>query len=298
MTANRLTVKGDRTLLNGQSFLAKGLRCSNALIREAATRELIANLETFKSFGINTISAFFMGSRFGDCQGYNRDGTLSAPHALRLGRIIEAADALGMVVVVGCLYWGATRGKWEEWTQAEANTAVAETVRWLADHDYMNTLVDVDNEGMALAQAGFDNRALVLAGKAIDPDCVIATNFKGDPPPEADLGIHFAHPVAGKPYIETEGSPENTPGGYWGAYSKEEGVYAYLRVGEYTEAMKESQKTIAAQHLDRGWGYMLASTWLQAAPPQGPNHRPGGYGGPTDPGVRWWLEWLRERYGA
>lgn len=293
MTTHTLTIYGNRTLLNGETFLAVGLRCSNALVREAATRELIVNLETFRSFGVNTISVFFMGSRFGDCQGYNRDGTLSAPHALRMGRIIEAADALGMVVIVGCLYWGASRAKWAHWTQAEANTAVAETVRWLAQHDYRNVIIDVDNEGMALRQAGFDNRELVLAGKAVDPGCIIATNFKGDPPPEADLGIHFANPVPDKPYIESEGSPAGTPGGYWGPYSKEEGLYGYIRVGEYTAAMKASQIATTAEYLDRGWGYVLASTWLQAAPPQGPNHRPGGYGGPTDPGVRWWLEWLK-----
>lgn len=41
---------------------------------------------------------------------------------------------------------------------------------------------------------------------------------------------------------------------------------------------------------------MLASTWLQA-PPLGPYQRPGGYGGPGDPGVRWWLEFLQETYG-
>jgi hypothetical protein len=32
-------------------------------------------------------------------------------------------------------------------------------------------------------------------------------------------------------------------------------------------------------------------------PPLGPNHRPGGTGQATDPGIRWWLEFLRETYG-
>jgi hypothetical protein len=40
----------------------------------------------------------------------------------------------------------------------------------------------------------------------------------------------------------------------------------------------------------------MASTWLQAPPP-GPYQRPGGVGDPDDPGIRWWLEFLRETYG-
>ena len=61
--------------------------------------------------------------------------------------------------------------------------------------------------------------------------------------------------------------------------------------------MKRDQIELTRQHLDNGKGYMLASTWLQAAPPQGPNHRPGGMGSAEDPGVLWWLEWLRDTYG-
>jgi hypothetical protein len=151
---------------------------------------------------------------------------------------------------------------------------------------------------MAQRERGFDNRAMVLAGKSADPICVIGTNYKGDPPPEADVALHFNNPVPDKPYIQSEASPSDTPGGYWGTYSKREGLYAaYINVGLYTEEMKASQWADTRKHLDRGRGYMLASTWLQAAPPQGPNHRPGGDGSPASPGIRWWLERLREAYG-
>ena len=103
---------------------------------------------------------------------------------------------------------------------------------------------------------------------------------------------------AGKPYIESEGSPREVPGGgYWGSYSKQDGLYDYTHIGQYTPEMKASQVALAREHLDRGEGYMLASTWLQCPPP-GPYHRPGGDGSPEDPGIRWWLEWLRQEYGA
>jgi hypothetical protein len=291
------SVRGDQTVLNGASILVKGLRCSNALISENATQELIDHLETFASYGVNTVSVFFMGSRFGDVKGYRADGTLDPVYAGRMGRIIAAADRRGMIVLVGCLYWGNSKAKYESWTQTEANAAVANTVAWLKAHDYRNVFVDVDNEGMARRARGFDNRQMVRAGKAVDPTCVIATNFRGAPPAEADLGIHFAKPVAGKPYLDSEATPGNAPGGYWGTYSKRDGYYNYINIGLYNDTMKADQIADTRAHLEKGQGYMLASTWLQCVPPHGPNHRPGGDGTKGDPGIQWWLEFLRDQYG-
>ena len=291
------TVRGEKTYLNGQEIPVKGLRCSNALISDHKTRELIGNLNTFAEYGVNTVSVYFMGSRFGDVKGYNEDATLNPVYAERMGRIIEAADRRGMIVLVGCLYWSTSKAKWDHWTQAEANRAIANTVRWLKENNYRNVFVDVDNEGMARAARGFDNRQLVLAGKAENPGCVIATNFRGEPPAEADLAIHHSQRAAGKPYIETEASPGNAPGGYWGTYSKKEGYYNYLDIGVYTDAMRAEQIKQTKAHLSRGEGYMLASTWLQCVSPYGPNHTPGGEGTQANPGIKWWLEFLRDTYG-
>jgi sugar phosphate isomerase/epimerase len=74
---------------------------------------------------------------------------LNPVHAERMARIIEAADRRGMVVLVGCLYWSTSKAKWDSWTQAEADKAVANTVAWLKENNYRNVFVDVDNEGMA-----------------------------------------------------------------------------------------------------------------------------------------------------
>jgi hypothetical protein len=220
-----------------------------------------------------------------------------------MGRIIEAADKRGMVVLVGCLYWGDSKAKWAHWKQAEANAAVENTVRWLAVHGYRNVFVDVDNEGMARANAGFDNRQLVLAAKRASPSIPVATNYKGDPPPEADLAVHFSNRAAGKPYIQTEASPLKVPvtgprKGYWGDYSKRDGLYQYINIGVYTAEMKQSQIDDTRRHLLNGEGFLLASTWLQCVPPEGPKHHPGGDGSAGNPGVLWWLEYLRDHHGG
>lgn len=300
------SVKGEKTYLNDQEILLKGLRMSNALISDEAVAELIAHIDTFAFYGLNSFSVYFMGSRFGDIKGYRKDASLDPVYAKRMSQLIEAADKKGFVVLVGCLYWSTSEAKWEPWTQKEADLAVANTVKWLRKNNYRNVFIDIDNEGMAMKARKFDPALMVSAARNIDDTYVIATNFKGDPPPEADMAIHHSNRKNGIPYAETEGSAPKTPGGYWGSYSKQgkdwnngPDLYQYINIGIYTEEMKEAQIKASFEHFDRGDGYMMASTWLQCVPPEGPNHRPGGSSGTADdPGIRWWLQAVRDRYGA
>ena len=154
--------------------------------------------------------------------------------------------------------------------------------------------MDVDNEGMAKREAGFDIRELVKAAKAVDSSYFIATNFRGLPPAEADLGIHFSEKDSLRPFIESEGTPTNAPGNYWGKYSKAPPLENYINIGNYTDEMKANQIEITRNHFKNGWGYMCASTWLQCVSPYGPNADPGGDGTIENPGIRWWLEALKE----
>jgi hypothetical protein len=299
------SVQGEKTFLNGQEFLIKGLRLSNTLVSDEAVDKAIAFLDTFALYGLNSFSVYFQGSRFGDIKGYREDATLDPVYANRMSRLIEAADDKGFVVLVGCLYWSTSEAKWDTWTQQDANMAVANTVQWLKENNYRNVFLDVDNEGMAQNSKNIDNRQLVISGKKVDKRCIIATNFKGDPPPEADFAIHHSKHKIGKPYAETEGSAPGAPGGYWGSYSKQgtqwnngPDLYQYINIGVYTEEMKKAQLETTFNHLEKGEGYMMASTWLQCIPPEGPNFNPGGYGTKNDPGIRWWMEAIRAKYGS
>jgi len=305
---HKFTIQNGLTCLNGKPLLVKGLRCSNGLFSDAVTDDLIRQLKTYTEHGLNTISVFLMGNRYGDIAGYNPDASLNPVYADRLGKIIEAADSLGMVVLVGCLYWGTSKARYDDWTQADVDKAVYNTAEWLKIKNYTNVFIDVDNEGMGRAEKGFDNRALVLAAKSANPDCPVATNYIGAPPNEADLCVHFSDKADGKPYIESEGVPENAPGGYWVKYTKAldpmnyyrqlDSYNNYVNIGIYTDEMKVDQINRTRFHFDKGWGYMLASTWLQAVPPFGPNHVLGGYGSCYDPGIRWWAEFIRDIYGS
>jgi hypothetical protein len=308
-------IEGSRLTLNDQAFKVIGLRCSNALISDSTTQDLIDHLGAFKSYGVNTVSVFLMGSRFGDVKGYLPDASLSPVHANRLSRIIEAADDQGMVVVVGCLYWSTSRAKEDlsDWKQAEANKAVSNTVKWLSEHDYRNVFVDPDNEGMS----PFSIEELIDAAHAAGPDYAIAFNEHSTPPQNADLYVHHSATVEGKPWVETEGSPPSHNGqGYWCKFTKashmaDSGFYNYSRIGRCTDKMKAGQIANTMRAINRHNGYILASTWLQCAPGEGvsgPFHRPGGRSNignvdqaidtlHPDAGILWWLEFIKDTVG-
>jgi hypothetical protein len=114
---NIFSVRCSDTFLNDQKIQVIGLRCSNSLISDEITNDLINQLDVYKSFGINTVSVFLMGSRFGDVRGYKEDASLDPEYLKRMAKIIEACDERKMIVLVGCLYWGNSKGKWDRWKQ-------------------------------------------------------------------------------------------------------------------------------------------------------------------------------------
>jgi hypothetical protein len=313
-------VKGNQIVLNEQPVKILGLRCSNALISEVKTDELIANLDGFKSYGINTISVFLMGSRFGDIKGYHPDTSLDPVYAARLGRIIEAADRRGMIVLVGCLYWSTSTAKSNlgRWQQTDADKAISNTIQWLKEHNYRNVFVDVDNEGMAHHAMRWSTLQMIDAAHAVDPTIMIAYNDPDPAPANANLYIHLSPKVGGKPWLDSEATPTNALGGYWGTYSKETNVktagafYNYSRIGRYTPEMKSNQYDQTTDGYENYNGHMLASTWLQCGPGEalnGPFMAPGGHSNiegvntgidslHRDSGILWWLEFIKDRYGA
>jgi len=307
------SVKGNKIYLNGTEFKVIGLRCSNALISDSDAEELIENLDVFKSYGVNTVSVFFMGSRFGDVKGYRPDASVDPVYTARMARIIEQADRRGMVVLVGCLYWSNSRAKegLGHWQQAHANQAVANTVRWLKEHDYRNVFIDPDNEGMASRATGWSIGKMIDAAHKIDPSFVVGYNNKVAAPDNADILLHHSPKDGVRAYIQSEGSPGDTPGGYWGSYSKSDGYYNYIRIGRYTEQMKKSQIDAAQDHITNHAGYILASTWIQCAPHEGirgPFMTAGGRAEnpdingnvkelQSDAGILWWLQWIKGTYG-
>lgn len=291
---NVFSVRDGRTFLNEEPVRCIGLRCSNALLSDGTTNSLIDNLDTYRSYGVNTISVFLMGSRYSNIYGFAQTGDPEPAYFKRMGKIIRECDRRNMIVLVGILYWGSgehdlSNSYYDKWTQNEVNKAIVSTMKWLDDENLKNVFIDPDNEGMAERSKGFDVAGMISEAKKANPGIPVAYNGTANPPEVADLTIHYGKKVPGKPYIQSEGTPDQ----YWGEYSKEKGLNHYINSGIYTDGKKKQQIELTREHLERGDGYMLASTWLQNVPP---NYNTGGDGTPCDPGIRWWLEFIRKNY--
>ena len=73
----------------------------------------------------------------------NPDGSLRDDYMGRLKRILDRADELGMVVILGIFYFG--QEKVLESPEAIKNS-VDNTVDWLFEHNYRNVLIEINNE--------------------------------------------------------------------------------------------------------------------------------------------------------
>jgi hypothetical protein len=318
------SVKDTSLHLNGQEFKIIGLRCSNALVSDRTTQKLIDHLDTYKSYGVNMVGVYFMGSRYGDVKGYLPDASLNPVYANRMGRIIEAADERGMVVLVGCLYWSTSRAKEDlsNWTQKEANQAVANTVKWLAKHNYRNVFVDPDNEGMTARSTDWRIESMIAAAHEVD-DSIMVANNSHKKVGNCDLNIHHGPKIEHKPWLDTEATPGDAPGGYWGRFSKEthqadSSYHNYSRIGRYTAEMKANQLKATREQMELYNGYAFSSTWIQCGPSEGVNGPFARLGGRSnlgsngdeqapwnrdvdvihpDAGFLWWMEFVKETYG-
>jgi hypothetical protein len=74
---------------------------------------------------------------------FEADGSLRADYLTRLERVINRADELGMVVVLGYFYFGQDERLRDE---AAVLRATDNATRWLFEHGWRNVLVEINNE--------------------------------------------------------------------------------------------------------------------------------------------------------
>jgi hypothetical protein len=118
---------------------------------ERNTREFIAAMPAWRDHGL---LAFTINLQGGSPQGYSNsqpwlnsaiapDGSLREAYLARLQRIIDEADRLGMVVILGYFYFGQD----ERVADEEAILrAVDNATRWVFDQGWKNVIVEINNE--------------------------------------------------------------------------------------------------------------------------------------------------------
>jgi hypothetical protein len=118
---------------------------------ERNTREFVAAMPEWRRHGV---LAFTINVQGGSPTGYSKeqpwrstgyepDGTPWPGTLERLGRILDRADELGMVPIVGLFYFGQDEHLRDEAAVVRAADAVTD---WLLGRGYTNVLVEVDNE--------------------------------------------------------------------------------------------------------------------------------------------------------
>jgi hypothetical protein len=118
---------------------------------ERNTREFIEAMPEWKLHGL---LAFTINLQGGSPQGYSQqqpwhnsaiteNGELRPDYMARLERILNRADELGMVAIVGIFYFGQDQRLRDE---TAVIRAVDNTINWLQARGYRNVLIEVNNE--------------------------------------------------------------------------------------------------------------------------------------------------------
>jgi hypothetical protein len=115
------------------------------------TFEFVANMEKWKSYGLLSFTINLQG---GSPQGYSADqpwnnsaftadGSLKPEYMARLETVLNRADELGMVPIVGFFYFGQDERLADE--KAVIN-GVNNMMDWLFEKKYTNVLIEINNE--------------------------------------------------------------------------------------------------------------------------------------------------------
>jgi hypothetical protein len=118
---------------------------------ERNTREFIASMPAWREHGLLSFTICLQG---GSPQGYsqnqpwhnsaiNADGSLRPDYMQRLEKIIDRADELGMVVILGVFYFGQDQRLADE---AAVKRGLDNAVDWALQRGYTNVILEVNNE--------------------------------------------------------------------------------------------------------------------------------------------------------
>jgi len=118
---------------------------------ERNTREFVAAMPEWRKHGLLCFTINLQG---GSPQGYSGkqpwhnsgitpEGTLRPEYVRRLEKILDRADELGMVAILGVFYFGQDERLKDE---AAVKRALDAAVDWVYDRGYRNVMIEVNNE--------------------------------------------------------------------------------------------------------------------------------------------------------
>jgi hypothetical protein len=158
------------------------------------TAEFLAAMPEWRRHGLLAITLNFQG---GNPVGYTKeqpwhnsafreDGSLRPGYVTRLEKILNRADELGMVVILGLFYFGQDRRLRDE---GAVVAAFDNALDWITEGGYRNVLIEVDNECNIRYEHAIlkPDRVPELIARARRRGYLTGTSFSGGAIPTEDV---------------------------------------------------------------------------------------------------------------
>jgi hypothetical protein len=305
-----LTRQGDQFFYDGRPFDMWGMRTASATKDEATTNHLLAQLDDYKAYHLNTVNPYYQGSSAAYYRAFSSDGrTIDAGHQARMERIIKACQERDMVVVVGIFY---QRAPGLESAEAYRNAVRAVT---RALKPYRNVVINIANEQNSgnysdtadifdirdpqriielcrivhqedpdriVGGGGYDHAKNKIIGRSPDVDALLFDTSSTSQRSGALYDEFVEAGVRNKPIVNIEpfGAAASTVGS--------KGVYSSSGKQNY---YREADDVISRKGL---YYLIFPGEWVQSNPIR---FDLGGNGTSSNPGIRWFFEYVREKVG-
>ena len=187
---------------------------------------------------------------------FEPEGTLRLAYAERMSKIVEKADSLGMVVILGIFYFGQ-----DERLQNEKAViaAVDNSVNWILKNGYTNVIIEVANECNNRSyqyEIIKQNRIneLIVRIKRKAPQLLVATSFNGNTIPPDKV-------VAVSDYILMHGNGVNKPSRISEMVEEVRALPSYnpmpvvFNEDDHFDFMQPENNFVAAIKAGASWGY-------------------------------------------
>jgi hypothetical protein len=173
---------------------------------ERNTNEFIEALPLYKAYGVIAFTVnmqcggpktqYFTSNQPWHVSGFDENGYLKSAWVDRLKRILDVAQKLGMIVILGLFYFGQDQRLLNE---VAVKRATENTVDWLMYHRYRNVLLEIANE---CDHPGYEHEIIKpprvaelihLAKNVSNGGLLVSTSFRGGviPPDQVLHAVDF-----------------------------------------------------------------------------------------------------------
>lgn len=299
-------IRGNRAYLGGKEVDLWGLRCGNAFYSDAVTERFIRNFDNMNAHGINWVAGFIQGVNAGHpdgdvgLNGFTRHGKILPEVKRRIEWFIREADKRGMVVMLGIL---APRKDQDFYDEDDMRNAIEETARFLEEKKLRNVFVNICDEfnhplradKLLVREPEGEKKKAKMHGwfKAIAPniEAGIGPHWKsgtGDTYPGMDVRIIQKAMEIPKDGFVVNAEPIRED------YFNNDGIFNATNIENIFTNCRNYLDAPHAVFMFHS-GHVQGVTGYSGTAPHG---EMGGYGtGPTDRGIRFYYEWVRDNVG-